>query len=59
MSSLAVNFFNQIGRFSILYVLAAPIYIFATEEYKTTDNNPNGDIKLALAILIIFVVLLR
>ena len=57
MSSIALNFFRQIGRFSILYVLAAPIYIFATEEYKTTDNNPNGDVKLALAILIIFVVL--
>ena len=31
MSSIALNFFRQIGRFSILYVLAAPIYIFATE----------------------------
>ena len=57
MSSIALNFFRQIGRFSILYVLAAPIYIFATEEYKTTADNPNGDIKLSLAILITFVVL--
>lgn len=49
MSSASINFFNQIGRFSILYVLAAPVYIFATGEYK-------NEIKLALAILITFVV---
>lgn len=44
-----VNFFNKIGRFSILYVLAAPIYIFATGEY----NDPP---KLAIAILSLFVI---
>ena len=50
MSSITVNFLRSVGRFSILYVLAAPIYIFSTDEYKDPP-------KLALAILILFVVL--
>lgn len=50
MSSITVNFLNSIGRFSILYVLAAPIYIFSTDEFRDPP-------KLALAILILLVVL--
>lgn len=50
MSSLTINFLNTVGRFSILYVLAAPIYIFSTEEYKDPP-------KLALAVLILTVIL--
>ena len=51
----SVSFFNQIGRFSILYVLAAPIYIFATEEYKNPDGSINSP-KLAIGILILSVI---
>ena len=50
MSSVTVTFLNQISRFSILYALAAPIYVFATEEYKDPP-------KLALAILILIVII--
>ena len=50
MSSITVNFLNKIGRFSILYVLAAPIYIFSTDEFRDPP-------KLALAILISTVII--
>ena len=50
MSSVTVNFLNQISRFSILYALSAPIYVFATEEYKDPP-------KLALTILILLVII--
>lgn len=56
MGSITTSFFNQIGRFSILYTVAAPIYIFASGEYK----KGNGEIdapKLSIAILISFVIL--
>ena len=50
MSSITTNFLNSIGRYSIFYTLAAPIYIFASGEY---EDPP----KLALAILILTVIL--
>ncbi len=50
MSSITVNFLNSIGRFSILYVLAGPIYIFSTDEFRDPP-------KLALGILILTVIL--
>ena len=56
MTSIATSFFNQIGRFSILYTIAAPIYIFASGEYKKDNGDIDGP-KLAIAILITFVIL--
>lgn len=50
MSSITINFLNSIGRYSIFYTAAAPIYIFASGEY---EDPP----KLALAILIITVII--
>ena len=55
MSTITTNFLNSIGRYSILYVIAAPIYIFAKKAYL----DENGEIvvpKLAIAILLTFVI---
>jgi hypothetical protein len=50
MTSTTVNFFNKIGRFSILYSLAIPSYILATGEYSDPP-------KMALVVLMFFVVI--
>ena len=55
MSTVSTAFLNQIGRFSILYTIAAPIYIFVTEEYKNQDGTIDAP-KLAIAILILCVI---
>lgn len=49
MSDLSLNFLSKVGSYSIFFYLAAPLYIFLTDNYK--DNY-----KLAIAILILCVV---
>lgn len=47
-SSIPLNFLSNIGKYSIFFFLAGPIYVFSTDNYK-------NDYKLSIAILTIVV----